>query len=124
MVIKRFFLLVSVLCIVFGLYSFAYAAGGPYELTDDVSLFSGGVSLLSVVDPVTPANTNGLKQIMVDLIGDYEAVIVEYSYVNNNGTTSYVREIQPDYVWLCSCAVFLVVLYCVIRLGAAILCKR
>lgn len=82
------------------------------------------VAVYSTLDPVTPENANGLKAILLDLIGDYESIVVEYEYENNNGYTSYVREIYPDYTWLCSCAIFLVMLYCTYRLGASILCKR
>lgn len=73
---------------------------------------------------VTASDANGLKAIMLSLIGDYEGIVVEYAYENNNGYTSYVREIQLDYPWLCSCAIFLVVLFCILRGGFAVLCKR
>lgn len=78
----------------------------------------------AVSDPVTSRDANGLKAIMLDLLGDYEGVVVEYAYENNNGYTSYVREVQPDYPWLISAAVFCIVLYCVFRLGAKVLCNR
>lgn len=78
----------------------------------------------AVIDPVTSSDANGLKAIMLDLLGDYEGVVVEYAYENNNGYTSYVREVQPDYPWLISAAVFCIVLYCVFRLGAKVLCNR
>lgn len=73
---------------------------------------------------VTAADANGLKAVMLSLIGDYEGIVVEYAYENSNGYTSYVREIQLDYPWLCSCAIFLVVLFCILRGGFAVLCKR
>lgn len=78
------------------------------------------VSLMSL-NPVTPSDTSGLKAVLLDLLGDYDAVVVEYEYENNNGYTSYVREIQPDYVWLCSCGLLAIVVYCVFRLGGALL---
>lgn len=75
------------------------------------------------MNPVTSAD--GLKGVMLDVLGSYDAVVVEYRYQNPNSSSySYVREIQPDYPWLISAAVFIVVLYCCIRLGAALLCKK
>lgn len=88
-----------------------------YEISSDTVLFS-------VLDPVTPSDANGLKSIILELIGDYEAVVVEHAYESSNGYTNYVREIQPDYPWLVSAGIFAIVLYCVIRLGAKILCNR
>lgn len=82
------------------------------------------VSVMAVSDPVTSENSNGFKAVVLDLIGDYEGVIVEYEYTNSNGYTSYVREIQLDYPWLCSAAIFLAVLWCTFRMGCAILCNR
>lgn len=82
-----------------------------------------GVSLMSL-SPVTPSDTNGFKAVLLNLLGNYDPVIVEYEYENTNGYTSYLREVQPDYVWLCSAGILLVVIYCLFRLGGAILCKR
>lgn len=82
------------------------------------------VSVMALRDPVTSANSNGFKAVILDLLGDYEGVVVEYSYENTNGYTSYVREIQPDYPWIASAVIFLAVLWCTIRMGAALLCKR
>lgn len=85
---------------------------------------NSGASLLAVSDPVTSDDANGFKAVILDLLGDYEGVVVEYSYENTNGYTSYVREIQPDYPWIASAVIFLAVLWCTFRMGAAILCKK
>lgn len=82
-----------------------------------------GSSVYSL-NPVSPSDTNGLKAVMLSLIGDWDSIIVEHSYENTNGYISYVREIQLDYPWLCSCAIFLVVLFCILRGGFAVLCKK
>lgn len=82
-----------------------------------------GTSVYSL-NPVGPSDTNGLKAVMLSLIGDWDSIVVEHSYENTNGYTSYVREIQLDYPWLCSCAIFLVVLFCILRGGFAVLCKK
>lgn len=97
-----------------------------YDISNDtgVMLFSDGVEVYAIRDPVTAADSNGFKSVVLDLLGDYEAIVVEYAYENTNGYTSYVREIQPDYPWLIGAAIFGIVLYCTIRLGAKILCNR
>lgn len=76
------------------------------------------------MDPITPSNSNGLKAILLDILGDYSAIQVEMRYTNTNGTYNYVREIQPDYVWMASALLFIVMIWCVFKLGGAILCKK
>lgn len=79
------------------------------------------VSVMSL-NPISPSDTSGLKAVLLELIGDYDAVVVEYQYQNHNMTGySYLREVQPDYVWLCSCGLFAIVIYCLFRLGGALL---
>lgn len=87
-------------------------------------MISSDVSLFALLDPVTSADANGLKAVILDLIGDYEAVIVEYAYESSNGYTNYIREVQPDYAWLCSAAIFAIVLFCVLRIGGGLLCRK
>lgn len=69
----------------------------------------------SVVGPVEPNDTNGFKAVLLELLGDYDPIIAEYSYTNSNGYISYVREVQPDYIWMISAAIFIIVLYCAFR---------
>ena len=73
------------------------------------------------LNPITPQSTTGFKSVLLSLIGDYDAVVVEYQYQNpNNSYYNYLREIQPDYCWLCSAAIFLVIVYSTFRLGGAL----
>lgn len=91
-------------------------------LLDDVSLVGMEVYGLS---PVTPSDTTGLKSVLLEFIGDYDPVIVEYEYQNNNNQyTSFLREVQPDYVWLASCGMLVVFVLSLFKLGGAILCRR
>lgn len=76
------------------------------------------------LEPITPSNTTGLKKIMITLIGDYESIVTDYRYQNTNGTWQYLREIQPDYVWLVSAGIFAIVLWCTLRAGVYFVCKR
>lgn len=102
---------------------------------DSGSAFDSGDSLLDNLDlvgvevyglsPVTPSDTTGLKSVLLEFIGEYDPVIVEYEYQNNNNQyTSYLREVQPDYVWLASCGMLALFVLSLFKLGGAILCRR
>ena len=81
-------------------------------------------STVYAMNPVGASDANGLKGIMLALIGDWDSIVVEHAYESSNGYMNYLREVQLDYPWLCSCAIFLVMIYCVFRLGGAILCRK
>ena len=77
------------------------------------------------LDPITSANTTGLKSVLLGIIGPYENIVTEYCYMNsNNQYYSYLREITPDYPWFGSLAVFLVLLFSVFRIGGNLLWKK
>ena len=77
------------------------------------------------LDPITSANTTGLKSVLLGVIGPYENIVTEYRYMNNNQSAySYLREITPDYPWFGSLAVFLVLLFSVFRIGGNLLWKK
>lgn len=78
------------------------------------------ISVMSLA-PITPDDTSGLKAVLLSLIGDYDPVVIEYEYESNNGYTNYLREVQPDYVWLCSVGLFALIIYCIFRLGGALI---
>lgn len=89
------------------------------ELPPDVYLVD--VQLTSV-GPVTPSDTSGLKSVLLSLLGDYDPIIAEYRYMNQNSSYySYLREVQPDYVWIAAAVMLGLVIYCLFRLGGAIL---
>lgn len=73
------------------------------------------------VSPVDPSDTTGLKSALLGVLGSYDPVIVEYEYSDRNGYKNYLRDVQPDYVWLCSCALLALVIYCLFRLGGALI---
>lgn len=75
---------------------------------------------VSSVAPVEPANTSGLKAALLGVLGNYDPVIIEYQYSSGNGYTNYLREVQPDYVWLCSFVLLALVIFCLFRLGGAL----
>lgn len=83
-----------------------------------------GITLMSV-SPITPSDTTGLKAVLLDLLGSYDPVVVEYRYQNyNQSSYSYLREVQPDYVWMGSFLLLCLFVYCIFKLGGGLLCNR
>lgn len=76
------------------------------------------------LSPVTSSDATGLKAVLLEFLGDYDAIVIEHAYENTNGYTSYVREIQLDYPWLCSAGILAIMLFCLFRLGGAVLCRK
>lgn len=87
---------------------------------DTSDMFLQSVDVYSVT-PVTPQNTSGLKSVILGLIGDYDTVVTDYTYTNNNGYVSHTIEVQPDYVFICSFAMLCLIIYCLFRLGGALI---
>lgn len=100
----------------------ASSGGANYgDLTDiPVGASIDNISVTSV-SPVEPSDTSGLKSALLGVLGSYDPVIVEYEYSDRNGYKNYLRDVQPDYVWLCSCALLALVIYCLFRLGGALI---
>lgn len=71
--------------------------------------------------PVTPGDTSGVKAVLLSFIGDYDPPVVQYEYTSSNNYKSYVNEIQPDYVWICSFALICLFIYCLFKLGGGLL---
>lgn len=79
------------------------------------------IALMSVA-PVTPSDTSGLKAVLLSVLGDYDPVVVEYRYQNTNQTSySYLREVMPDYPWCASFIMLALFVYCIFRLGGALI---
>ncbi|MBR3963041.1 MAG: hypothetical protein IKK14_05900 [Oscillospiraceae bacterium] len=91
----------------------------PEEINPDTDL-PVSVELLSVA-PITPSDTSGLKAVLLSVIGDYDPVIVEYEYQNSNNYSSYLREVLPDYPWCASFLMLALFVYCIFRLGGALI---
>lgn len=64
---------------------------------------------------ISASQTSGLHSIFLSLIGDYNPIVKDYTYTSNNGYTSHSIEIQPDYSWLASALLFIVVLFCTFK---------
>ena len=79
------------------------------------------VAMLTGLSPVTPSDTSGLKAVLLGFIGDYDPPIVQFEYTSSNNYKQYVNEIQPDYVWICSFALIALFIYCLFKLGGALI---
>lgn len=79
------------------------------------------VSMLTGLAPVTPGDATGFKAVLLGLLGNYDPPVVQFEYTSSNNYRQYVNEIQPDYVWLCSCGLLALMIFCLFRLGGALL---
>lgn len=93
--------------------------GSPDVVSEDVVLT--GVSRVSI-PPVTPSSTTGLKSALLTVLGNYDPVVVVYQYnSSSSGYSSYATDIQPDYAWLASAVLLCLVIWCLFKLGGALL---
>lgn len=93
--------------------------GSPDVVSEDVVLT--GISRVSV-PPVTPSSTTGLKAALLAVLGNYDPVVVVYQYnTSSSGYSSYATDIQPDYVWIASAVLLCLVIWCLFKLGGALL---
>lgn len=79
------------------------------------------VVMLTGLSPVTPSDTSGLKAVLLSFIGNYDPPIVQFEYTTSNNYKQYVNEIQPDYVWICSFVLIALFIYCLFKLGGALI---
>lgn len=76
------------------------------------------------VSPITPDSTTGLKSVILGLIGSYDTIVTDYTYNSNNGYIQHTIQVQPDYVWMGSFLLLCLILYCLFRLGGAMIGSR
>lgn len=82
------------------------------EITVEMpTLLSTNVS----TETITADDTSGLKAVMLDLIGDYETVITDYTYTNGS-YTSHSIDVQPDYVWITCLGLFAMCIWCTLKI--------
>lgn len=95
------------------------SVGSPDVVNEDVVLT--GISRVSI-PPVTPSSTTGLKAALLTVLGNYDPVVVVYQYnTSSSGYSSYATDIQPDYAWIASAALLCLVIWCLFKLGGALL---
>ena len=63
-----------------------------------------------------------LKASLLTVLGNYDPVVVVYQYnTSSSGYSSYATDIQPDYVWIASAVLLCLVIWCLFKLGGALL---
>lgn len=73
---------------------------------------------------VTPSDANGLKAVLLTILGDYETVTTDYTYQTSSQYLQHSITTERDWSWIMTCALFIVVIWCVFRGVVAILCRR
>lgn len=75
------------------------------------------------IPPVT--SSTGLKGVLYQVIGPYDTIVTQYTYKQNgNSYYSYVNDISPDYPWIVSAALFIVLIFCTFRVLGGLLSWR
>lgn len=97
-----------------------------FEVLGNSDVVMGDVSLADVsayaLPPITPSSTSGLKAAMLSVLGNYDPVVVVYQYQSSSsGYYSYATDIQPDYAWIASAVVLALFIWCLFKLGGALL---
>ena len=74
------------------------------------------------LSPVTETNSTGFKAVLLGLLGNYDTIVTVHQYQSGSqGYYSTVTDVQPDYVWLTGAALLLLLIYCLFRLGGALI---
>lgn len=73
---------------------------------------------------VSASDTSGFKAVMLTLLGDYETVVTDYTYQNQSGYITHSIQVERDWAWIMSCAMFIMVIYCTFISCAKILGGR
>ena len=95
------------------------STGSPDVVSEDVVLT--GISRVSV-PPVTPSSTTGLKAALLSVLGSYDPVVVVYEYnTSSSSSPRYVTGFEHDYAWIASAALLNLVIWCLFKLGGALL---
>lgn len=109
------------ICILGCFSSFAFAdsdsdvpSSVDTEQTAQEQVITDNVSVTPL--KVSANSTTGLQSIILSLIGDYNPIVTDHTYTQGSGYTYHEISITPDWSWICSCGLFIIVLYCTFRL--------
>ena len=69
---------------------------------------------------ISASQTSGFHAVILGLLGDYNPIVKDYTYQSTQGYTSHSIEIQPDWSWICSAAIFALIIFCLFRLVGGI----
>lgn len=83
-----------------------------------------GIETFSL-SPITPADATGLKKVLLEVLGSYDNVVTQYRYMQDGSTRyTYVNEITPDYPWIFSAILFIVLIASIFRIFRSVLWKQ
>lgn len=109
--IVRFVCILLLFVVMFGVSVFADSGSGLVR--DEVETVSTDVLRISAQD------TTGFHAVILGLLGDYNPIAVTTSYQYPSGTgyqTRYQVDVEPDWSWICTAAIFVVIIFCLFRL--------
>ena len=104
-----------------------YVLSGDMPYADDAGAAAVGGDMeyvgteLYSLSPITAANATGFKAALLSVLGSYDTIVTVHQYQNSNNYNQYVTNVQPDYVWLAGAALLLLLIYCLFRLGGALI---
>lgn len=75
-------------------------------------------------ETISASDANGFKAVVLDLLGDYTTVITDYTYQNTQGYTQHSIDVTPDWTWISSAGIFIIVVFCSFRIIGGLLCNR
>lgn len=78
-------------------------------------------SQLYSLSPATASTSTGFKAALLGVLGDYDTIVTVHQYQSPTGYSSYVTDVQPDFVWLTGASLLLLLIYCLFRLGGALI---
>lgn len=90
-----------------------FADSGDGVLYREVETISTDVLRISAQD------TSGFHAVVLGLLGDYNPIAVTTSYQYPSGQTYQTRyqvDVEPDWSWICTAAIFVVIIFCLFRL--------
>ena len=76
---------------------------------------------------ISAQDTSGFHAVVLGLLGDYNPIAVTTSYQYPAGTgyqTRYQVDVTPDWSWICSAALFGLIIFCTFRLIGGIFSRR
>lgn len=104
-----------------------YVLSGDMPYADDAGAAAVGGDMeyvgteLYSLSPIISANATGLKAALLSVLGSYDTIVTVHQYQNSNNYNQYVTNVQPDYIWLAGAALLLLLIYCLFRLGGALI---
>lgn len=124
---KKVIIYVCTFILLLGCFS-CIAFADPADDDNNNSSGTSGEDVSVTVLRVSPSDTSGFHSVVLGLLGDYNPIVKDYTYTttsyNGQTTTNHSIEIQPDYSWIATALIFLVVVYCCFRLIGSIFSGR